>query len=291
MRINKSVLMLSLLCIMLSVATAFAADEFVYTAEIMSLGMGARALGMGGAHIAVAEDASVIYYNPAGLARIEGINIVSLYTNQYGAVGYLTLGAAAHNFGGGLLRLNASGIDETDEFGTELGTFGTGETTAIVGYGRDIVPGLSLGGSFKYYGQDLPENKGTGFTADVGLLYAVPEMDVKIGAVGRNLFGKIKYDSGTEDAFNRSFGLGVSFKPLDNLLIAGDALLGSGLDARIGAEYLYRGFAIRAGGAFGEQPTLTMGAGFEVANFNIDYAYQYNKVLPDSHRLSLRLQF
>jgi len=42
---------------------------------------------MGGAHIAVADDASVIYYNPAGLALVDGINVTSLYTSQYGGTG------------------------------------------------------------------------------------------------------------------------------------------------------------------------------------------------------------
>lgn len=291
MRIKKIVLMLTLIFVLLSASAVLANDDFVYTAEMMGLGMGARALGMGGAHIAVADDASVIYYNPAGLARIDGFSIVSLYTNQYGAVGFLTLGAATRNFGAGLLKLNASGIEETGEYGDQLGTFSVGETTAIVGYGRSIAPGFSLGGSLKYYGQELPGNKGTGFTADVGILISVPEGNVEIGAVGRNLFGAVNYASGMKDAFDRSFGLGLSFRPIDTLLIAVDALLANGFSAKLGAEYMFNSIAIRAGGSFGDESSLTVGAGFAVTNFNIDYAYQYHNILPDSHRLSLKFRF
>ncbi len=58
--------------------------------------------GMGGAHIAVADDAAVIYYNPAGLARIEGRSVTSLYTSLHGgAAGYMALGYAQKNVGGG----------------------------------------------------------------------------------------------------------------------------------------------------------------------------------------------
>ena len=48
---------------------------------IFEIGMGARALGMGGAFVAVADDANAIYYNPAGLAYMEGRNITSLYSS------------------------------------------------------------------------------------------------------------------------------------------------------------------------------------------------------------------
>lgn len=292
MAIRKHVLALTLLLVVLLAASAAANGGSGYTAEIMGLGMGARALGMGGAHIAVAEDASVIYYNPAGLGQIERFSLVSLYTNQYGALNFLTLGAAYQNFGAGMLRLSASGIEETGEYGDEIGTFSVAETALLLGYGRTITDGLSLGGSFKYYGQDLPENKGRGFTADLGILYTLPEGKGSVGFVGRNLFGKVKYSSEAEAEFNRSFGLGLAYRPMDELLLAADAVIEQDFSARFGAEYTLRsGIALRAGAALGDDTSLTLGAGFAVSDFKIDYAYQYNRVLPDSHRLSLRLEF
>ncbi len=44
--------------------------------------VGARALGMGGAHIAVAADASALVYNPAGLARVTRIEFSGGLTHQ-----------------------------------------------------------------------------------------------------------------------------------------------------------------------------------------------------------------
>lgn len=49
---------------------------------IFDFGVGARAMGMGGAHVAVVEDASAIYYNPAGLAMIRRIEIGLSLTHQ-----------------------------------------------------------------------------------------------------------------------------------------------------------------------------------------------------------------
>ncbi len=45
-------------------------------------GVGARAMGMGGAHIAIAEDASAIYYNPAGLAMIRRVELITAFSHQ-----------------------------------------------------------------------------------------------------------------------------------------------------------------------------------------------------------------
>ena len=66
----------------------------------------------------------------------------------------------------------------------------------------------------------------------------------------------------------------------------------NGFTGKVGAEYRFRQMAVRAGGSFGEgQTCLTVGAGFAVTNFNIDYAYQHHNSLPDSHRLSLNMKF
>lgn len=52
--------------------------------EFMALGAGARALGMGGAFGAVANDASAFYWNPAGLAGIEKRQALAMHAEQFG---------------------------------------------------------------------------------------------------------------------------------------------------------------------------------------------------------------
>ncbi|HBK60118.1 MAG TPA: hypothetical protein DDZ84_04905, partial [Firmicutes bacterium] len=68
------------------------------------------------------------------------------------------------NLGAGLLRLNASGVEETDEFANVIGVFNTTDLTAMAGYGREIMPNLSLGGAVKLYTQKLRDASGTGIT-------------------------------------------------------------------------------------------------------------------------------
>lgn len=59
-------------------------------AELMTINSSARALGMGDAFTALADDSSAIFYNPAGLARVSGINwkVFSLRAGASGMEAY-----------------------------------------------------------------------------------------------------------------------------------------------------------------------------------------------------------
>ena len=48
----------------------------ILLADFSGMNSGARSLGMGGAYTALANDATAIFHNPAGLARINSINII-----------------------------------------------------------------------------------------------------------------------------------------------------------------------------------------------------------------------
>lgn len=290
MRVKIAVVILAMVFALSPAWVAQANGDPTGTAAMMDIGMGARALGMGGAFIAVADDANTVYYNPAGLALIEGRHVTSLYTNQYGAAGYMALGYAQKNIGAGVLLLDASGIEATDEFANVTGYFGMREYTAIGAYGVTVWPNLSLGGAVKHYSQSLPGNIGTGITGDVGLLYDAGV--IKVGAVARNVLGSVHYTSGETDSFDRSWGVGVSTRPIPGLLIAADAVVKGEYTLHAGAEYLLGNVALRGGAMWGGGGTsYTAGLGVVMPGFSVDYAYQTHNLLPDSHRLSLNIRF
>lgn len=58
-----------------------------YAGEFLEIGVGGRALGMGGAYCALAEDPSSFYWNPAGLARVPRLSVWGMYANQFGDLG------------------------------------------------------------------------------------------------------------------------------------------------------------------------------------------------------------
>jgi hypothetical protein len=56
-----------------------------HTASFLEIGVGARALGMGGAFCSVADDGTSFYWNPAGLSFIEKPQICGMYGPQFGS--------------------------------------------------------------------------------------------------------------------------------------------------------------------------------------------------------------
>jgi len=92
-RLRARALGLSLVALFaLPALNALAATE-KYAGEFLRVGPGARALGMGGAFLAVADDATAGYWNPAGLTYLESNSLLYMHAEeQHSQVGYDFLG-------------------------------------------------------------------------------------------------------------------------------------------------------------------------------------------------------
>jgi hypothetical protein len=90
-----------------------------YAGEFMAIGVGGRALGMGGAFTAFANDVTSGYYNPAGLAHLNYPQISLMHAEQFGDLVNYDYGAVAipfgtdMSFGLSVMRLGVDGIPDT----------------------------------------------------------------------------------------------------------------------------------------------------------------------------------
>jgi hypothetical protein len=70
----------------LALAVALPAHATKYAAEFLKIGVGARALGMGEAYVAVADDPSAAYWNPAGLVFLRQQEVQAMHAEQFGQI-------------------------------------------------------------------------------------------------------------------------------------------------------------------------------------------------------------
>lgn len=90
-----------------------------YAGEFLAIGVGGRALGMGGAFVAIANDATAGYYNPAGLAHLNFPQISLMHDERYGNLVNYNYAAVALPYGDkwslgiSVMRLGVDGIPDT----------------------------------------------------------------------------------------------------------------------------------------------------------------------------------
>ena len=142
-----------------------------YAGDPIRIGVGARALGMGSAYVAVSDDATSLYWNNAGLARVDRTEAHAQHSERFGGTVNLDNLAIASptqygTFGLGLTRIGVDGItltgleDPSAPVGpgnrpTVVGSTSTSEYLAQIGFARTLRPDLSVGGSLKFIWRNL----------------------------------------------------------------------------------------------------------------------------------------
>ncbi len=323
---------LAVVALWLSAATAFAQTSIggqragTSSATFLRIGVGARAVGMGEAFVAVANDPSAIYWNTAGLASLQRREFSISHVEWPADVNYehLTLILPSRKLGGSIavqLGVLATDIEET----TELQPFGTGRTfsysdvVAGLAYSRRWTDKLLVGLGGKWLREDLGSQVGgpttSAFLFDVGSIYYLGIGSVRIATSLSNFGAALRpegtyvspYDGTTAqyDAFDPplSFRYGVAFEPIENETQRLTASFEVNQPAdneqviKLGGEWQFmRAFALRSGYNFSADALrLSAGAGYagDIGTFRgaLDYAFTDGGYLGAVHRISLGVRF
>ncbi|MBS3813745.1 hypothetical protein KGY64_08020 [Candidatus Bipolaricaulota bacterium] len=171
-------------------STTRADDRAIGSGAVLRSGFGARALGMGGAFVAIADDYSATYWNPAGVTRSSSIFLGGMRYDKYG------LGLNLDYLSGGLSFTSTSrsgntlvpsisipfieGISFSGTylgFSTDVRTLGPGGSEIPTTYAERTLLGTAglkfplvgaFGGSVKTYMYSAPDAGVDGANASAG---------------------------------------------------------------------------------------------------------------------------
>jgi len=306
---NKSKLGLIILTftLMINLTTlAFSADNPASTGlSFLKLGAGSRAVGMGEAYTALADEASGTYWNPAGLTNINGTELIFTHNqwlqdikNEFVAIGFR---AANSTFGISFMSNTAGGIEQRVKASEEpIDVLTARDIMLGLSFARGFGSNISYGLTVKYLYQKIYVESSNGFAVDAGLQYTTPVNGLKAGFALQN-FGYMSKLQKESTKLPQTMRLGLAYQlPFQilqgNFLIASDwvQIFESTSHINLGLEYNFINyFALRFGFQTGyDDKGLHAGFGVNFSHYQLDYAYvPFTSDLGNSHRISVGVKF
>ena len=256
--------------------------------------IGTRPLSMGGAFIAVADDANTITWNPAGLPGLRRTEFTSTYSDLY-AMG---ITQSYIGFVRPFSDRIALGLDWAN-IGFDDKELLYSENKLNLALGIQAHRKFAFGITLKYLMRDMQLNgtsygKGSGIGYDMGLIFQ-PLKTIKLGMGFYDLGGtqiSYKEDKTNEKILGQAFKLGISYMPINGLTLAADY----GDRAHFGVEYvLANRISFRFGMQQGfnhEKKILVPSSGISIKfkSIFIEYGFESHPYLEPTQRISLSLQ-
>ncbi|MFZ1731883.1 MAG: PorV/PorQ family protein [Bacteroidota bacterium] len=288
--------------------------------QFLKIGGSARAAAMAESFISVANDASALQYNPAGMVQFEGHEAIFTHTSW--------LVDLQHEFVGAVYRISPSdavGFSftslHTDDMAvrTETQPFGTGryftygDVALGLSYARQLTSQFSFGATIRYVEETIDVLKTRAFMIDLGTYYWTGLGSTRFSVAVSN-FGNNVSPDGTVDLLRgesvssfqefsppTTFRIGFAFEPFEddyNRLTTSIQLNhpnDNSENLAVGAEYAWnRIFFVRAGYKMNvDEEGLTAGVGLQAplgfARVGVDYSFADFDRLGGVHRITVRM--
>ena len=265
---------------------------------------------------AVEGGAALLFYNPAGMAWMEGATDVSLSQTgwiadinyNHGAIAFRPAGGRYGVIGATLTAVDYGDLQETIRADNEqgfldVGTFSPTAFAVGLGYARTVTDRFSVGGQVKYATQDLgdaiaeanedgtyartPIDEGT-LAYDFGVLYKTGFKSLNFAVAARNFAPDLTY---AEESFQTPLALqiGVSMDVVDltsldpsvhSLVVNADAANPRDFSEQIkvGGEYQFmQTLSLRAGYTFPtDEEGVSLGAGVQQQLSGVGFGADYS---------------
>ena len=300
-------------------------------AQFLEIGISARGVAMGEAFTSVVDDASSVYYNPAGIALIQGKEVMFTHILYLVDMNF-SFGAfvfPVEKIGGTLAAavyyLEVGEMEVTDMTypiaGASGQTFNPKEYAFTLSYARNLTDRLSIGITGKYIGENFGEGffntttgetedfHATGWAADVGTIYNTGFRGFKIGMIISNFGPDLNFGAGPSQSYplpaNFKFGGAINLIQNHSHRTVFAAELAHPNDNvekyNVGLEYWYNEtFALRFGNQFKQDSYLggvSFGGGIKLpfnnqkSELRVDYAYRDFGRLEQAHRFTFGYNF
>ncbi len=148
--------------------------------QFLKIGIGARAIGMGGAFVATTDDISSVYWNPAGLASVldreAAFNHIDWILDV--SYDYASFGMGFGDFGSvgafvGVMSMDEMMVRTVDKPEGTGEFFGAGALTIGLAYARFLTENFSIGFNAKYIREYIWHVSAQGFALDIGTFYRI----------------------------------------------------------------------------------------------------------------------
>lgn len=289
------------LCFVMMTTALYAGGETGVAA--LKIGAGARATAMGEAFVATADDASGLFWNPAGTAwnsrRQAHFTYNSWIQGIHHNIASVTAPTAHGVIGVGLMLNTIDGFERRTIASEEpLGTFSAHDFALLLHYARRVNDALSLGVNFKYLNEKIYLDDANGYMIDLGVRWQSPVAGLYVAGALQNL-GFTTQMAEEKLRLPQTARLGAAYRlPLQPaaVTLAADFVQIFSEDSyvNVGVEaYVVPSLALRCGYQAGyADKDVSAGFGLHIGPLFVDYAYvPFGRDLGDSHRFSLTMDF
>ncbi|OGC92202.1 MAG: hypothetical protein A2142_09475 [candidate division Zixibacteria bacterium RBG_16_48_11] len=286
---------------------------------------------MGEAFTSIVDDASSVYYNPAGLALVPGREVMVSHVLYVADINYsfVALAFPVDKLGGTVgvaaYYMDIGQMDVVDQpFSIPPSSqeyFNPKEYAITISYARNLTDRLSIGITGKYIGENFGEGffntttgatedfVATGWAADVGTIYNTGFRGFKIGMIISNFGPDLNFNAGPSQEYPLpvNFKFGGSINLIQNhshrALLAAELSHPNDNEEKynLGLEYWYsEKFALRFGNQFkldSYQGGISLGGGIRLpfnnqkTELRVDYAFRDYGILESAHRFSFAFAF